>query len=329
MDAHSEIDVPRLAITRLRVVLQATGAVQLPAYQGSTWRGIFGHLLKRTVCVTRVPHCKDCQLYHSCAHAAIFETPVAETAHKMRRYTHAPHPYVFELPWRSPTTLAAGESIEFGLTLVGHAQQYLPYIVAALQAIERQPVGKGRAGQVHLRALRHETAPGNGDWQTCWQVGSETCERPLQQPAVIPEAPDSPVTLQFHTPLRLNAEGKLVNADSLQFHHVFRNVLRRVSMLSYFHGEQPYETDFARLCKASHEVVCRQRELRWQDWARYSSRQREKIKMGGLRGQLTLERLPKQFWPVLWLGQWLHAGKGASMGLGHYSLQAASLPAQH
>jgi CRISPR/Cas system endoribonuclease Cas6 (RAMP superfamily) len=32
------------------------------------------------------------------------------------------------------------------------------------------------------------------------------------------------------------------------------------------------------------------------------------------------------FWPYLWLGQWTHAGKGTSMGMGAYTIQPASLP---
>ncbi len=48
--------------------------------------------------------------------------------------------------------------------------------------------------------------------------------------------------------------------------------------------------------------------------------------MGGLLGSMTmnLERI-ESLWPYLYLGQWLHAGKGTNMGLGRYRL-TTSLP---
>ena len=44
--------------------------------------------------------------------------------------------------------------------------------------------------------------------------------------------------------------------------------------------------------------------------------------MGGLVGSFELAGPDiEPFWPLLWLGQWTHAGKGSSMGLGRYVLE--------
>lgn len=44
--------------------------------------------------------------------------------------------------------------------------------------------------------------------------------------------------------------------------------------------------------------------------------------MGGLVGSFALAGAAlDRFWPLLWLGQWAHAGKGCSMGLGRYVLE--------
>ena len=44
--------------------------------------------------------------------------------------------------------------------------------------------------------------------------------------------------------------------------------------------------------------------------------------MGGVVGSFDLAGAALgPFWPVLWLGQWTHAGKGCSMGLGRYVLE--------
>lgn len=70
-------------------------------------------------------------------------------------------------------------------------------------------------------------------------------------------------------------------------------------------------------------------KLEWQDWARYSSRQKTRMQVGGLMGSITLSGGDlASWWPLLWLCQWLHLGKFTSMGLGRYRLSAASLPEQ-
>jgi CRISPR/Cas system endoribonuclease Cas6 (RAMP superfamily) len=43
--------------------------------------------------------------------------------------------------------------------------------------------------------------------------------------------------------------------------------------------------------------------------------------MGGLVGRMVLDLSgAPDLWPFLWHGQWLHAGKGATMGMGAYRL---------
>lgn len=44
--------------------------------------------------------------------------------------------------------------------------------------------------------------------------------------------------------------------------------------------------------------------------------------MGGLVGSFTPQASDLgPWWPILWIGQWLHAGKGTSMGLGKYRIE--------
>jgi CRISPR/Cas system endoribonuclease Cas6 (RAMP superfamily) len=47
--------------------------------------------------------------------------------------------------------------------------------------------------------------------------------------------------------------------------------------------------------------------------------------LGGVLGRWTLHGTPEvlaEIYPWLWLGQWLHVGKNASMGLGGYQLES-------
>jgi len=158
-----------------------------------------------------------------------------------------------------------------------------------------------------------------------WEDGG-----PLTSPdPLVPEPPPAPprLTLEFVTPLRVKRGEHLVRPERFEFHDLFRNLLRRVSLLGYFHSGQELEADFRGLTQAARACPVLARDLHWREWTRYSSRQRTTLEMGGLVGSITLDGVAMgPFWPYLWLGQWTHAGKGTSMGLGRYHLhEAASL----
>jgi len=119
-----------------------------------------------------------------------------------------------------------------------------------------------------------------------------------------------------------------MGAEDFSFAGFFVNVLRRISMLSYFYTESPLHVDFKALAAAARVFPVRTSVVVWQDLTRYSTRQQTAMQMGGLLGRFELPRDGiEPFWPYLWLGQWTHVGKFTSMGLGRYRLaESASLP---
>jgi len=314
-----------LPVARYRLRFTPPESAQLRhGYAGSAWRGGFGHALKRTVCVTRERDCPNCLLYRSCVYPYIFETPPPPDAAKMRRYTAAPHPFVLA-PMDPPETAhGQGKAIGLGLTLVGRANRQLPYFVHALARAGREGIGRGRP-PLALKDVSQEVSPGCGEWRTIY-----TGEGPLQTlppaAAAVPEPPAGAIQITIRTPLRLKRANKLVRPETFGFSDLFRNLLRRVSMLSYFHTDAPLDAPFAELARASETINLIHRDLTWRDWTRYSSRQGRTMQMGGVVGTVVVARHELDpFWPYLWIGQWVQAGKGTSMGLGGYHIRAASL----
>ena len=135
------------------------------------------------------------------------------------------------------------------------------------------------------------------------------------------------MTLEFQSPVRLKYQNRLLTPQRFEVAAILGNLLRRVSMLSYFHGNAPLELDFKSLTAAARSTAALSTELKWSEWTRYSSRQKTKMQMGGITGtvQLSGEDI-KPFWPLLWIGQWLHIGKATSMGLGHYQITMTEPP---
>jgi hypothetical protein len=101
------------------------------------------------------------------------------------------------------------------------------------------------------------------------------------------------------------------------------NLVRRVSMMSEFFGDTPLETDFRALKALWEGLVARDPMLAFADQLRWSSHQQRELGMGGVIGSFVLDmRGVEALFPYLWLGQWVHAGKGAVMGMGAIRLKA-------
>ena len=112
----------------------------------------------------------------------------------------------------------------------------------------------------------------------------------------------------------------------LEFHVFFKNILRRVSLLSYFHcGEKLDDSGIKELIEQSKEVKTVGKSLSWWDWERYSSRQETRMKMGGFIGEVTYEGDLEPFWPYIKLGEYIHIGKGTAYGLGQYKLASTKV----
>jgi hypothetical protein len=308
---------PTLPLARYRLAFRATVDLRLPAYTGSAWRGALGHALKRLVCVTREPACPPCLLYRSCIYPYLFETPPDPGVGKLTKYTAAPHPYVL-IPDDHGGAISAGETLTVQVHLFGHGQRHLPYVVHALHQAGQRGLGQDRGA---LELLNVAQADGE-DWPCIYVPGGDFAPRPVTVPA--PPPCPARLTLRLLTPLRLNSEGRLVSQDRFRFHHLFSNLLRRISLLTAFHTDTPLDVDFAGLSQAARALEWSRTRLRWHDWVRFSSRQDTLLQMGGLVGELELNGPGLEpFWPYLWLGQWTHAGKGAVMGLGRYQMDTS------
>ncbi len=312
----------RLPLARYRIALRALSPIRFGDYSGSAWRGLFGHALKRTVCVTRAPVCTGCLLYRSCVYSYIFETPPPPETERLRGAIAAPHPFVLS-PDSQLRELATGDTTRLDLTLIGRATQHLPYLVHALQ--EAGKAGIGRAdGRFELLRIEQETKTGHDQWQPIY-----TGETLQALPPSVAEAPPAPpaARLVLHTPVRVKYADRLMTPERFEPIGLVSNLLRRLSLLSHFHADQPFEYDYDALRAATAQLTRGPTQLEWYDWTRYSNRQHSTMQMGGLIGQVEFSGAAlAPLWPLLWFGQWIHAGKATSMGLGRYTLEPASLP---
>ena len=306
---------PIIPLKTFRFYFKTESTIRLPSYPGSAWRGALGHALKKTVCVVRNQPCQHCLLKNACAYSIVFETPPPSHTEKMRKYTAAPHPFVIKF---LPDVVNSSTDYQFDVILLGHGQRYLPYLVHAFKTAGLMGIG-GHRQVFTLQSV--DDIDQYGVASVLYENDALNVQKPADS-IQLPALPEK-IKLRFDSPLRLTQDSKNISAADFNFAVFFSTLLRRQSLLSYFHTDTPLETDFASLTSQAKTIDFKNKHLEWFDWTRYSSRQAAEINMGGLVGTVELNmRGLNVFWPYLWLGQWTHVGKGTSMGMGAYTIES-------
>ncbi|MBS0552257.1 MAG: CRISPR system precrRNA processing endoribonuclease RAMP protein Cas6 [Proteobacteria bacterium] len=311
-----------LPLARYRFTFRMAAPLRLPDYAGSLLRGQFGAALRRVSCMTGASTCDGCPLRATCPYPAIFEAP-APAAHAMQNFSHVPNPYVIEPPPFGTRFIDAGETLQFCVVLVGRAVDQLPLISFALQRAVEGGLGKERARGT-LESIEWQAGDEESSFVSVWQTGDAAIAlHDARFEHTAPVIADSSIRLRVHTPLRLQHQGHPVRPQALTPRKLVADLLRRTTLLAEFHADRPGLVADAPTLVRHAESLDHRPALRWQDWSRYSSRQQQEMTLGGAIGDWTLHGDLAPLLPWLRLGQWLHVGKNATMGMGCYTLHAA------
>lgn len=294
--------------------------LELPPFYGSTLRGAFGNALKRITCAERDRQsCHGCSLEAACAYAYLFETTAPEGAERLKSYDDVPRPFVFVPPFEGKTHFQAGEELEIELRLFGKGIDFLPYVVLAFINLAETGLGVGRRPCILENVTAYHPIR-----RTEAQVFSRethsirTVNEVLHGSDVLTYLPSQANTMgiNFLTPLRIKADGDLVT--TVQFQHLARALLRRISSIMAFHQGIQLELDYADLSERSRQVKRTKDSTAWYEVERYSQRQDTRMKMGGVVGKVEYTGDLSEFLPLVEIGRWVLVGKNSVFGLGQF-----------
>lgn len=327
------LTLPALTFACYRFTLTAVEPLLLPPYKGSTLRGGFGHAFKRMVCFQpRVKTCAGCLLRYTCPYSYVFETPVPPDSEVLSQNEDAPLPLVIRAPGERKTSYVAGDTLDFDIVLIGKADQYLPYFLVAFQEVGRGGIGRflelpdgrrrGRCKLTRVEAVDVLSGASHVVYDQAAPAHIRCRALPIDPSSIaahVASWPSDRLTIDFVTPTRLKYEGRFVE-DGPPFHVLLRRLLDRVSSLSYFHCGQRWELDFRGWIERAQAVQLVESQTRWANWERFSSRQQQQVRMGGLVGQVTYEGDLAPYLPLLALGEQIHVGKGTVFGNGQFRI---------
>ncbi|MDH3348455.1 MAG: CRISPR system precrRNA processing endoribonuclease RAMP protein Cas6 [Desulfobulbaceae bacterium] len=282
--AHPPDPFKSLTINRYRFTLVTRTSVRLPRYKGSTFHGGLGHALR-----------KISPTYYR----MLFEPETSG-----RATSQIPKPYLLLPPLDELTEYPPNHTFHLELTLFGEAKNCFPICHAALEYLGGEMgIGEPR-GKYMVQAV-------------------EESELHAVEPAPEHSMPDETTTnLRFMTRTRIKDQGRLLR-DSLPFPVLFSRLLGRIDTLAHFYGTgRIIERDIRKnLQNQAVQIRCPSSNLNYDEWARFSGRQKQWMKFGGLLGTATYHGNLNPFLPYLRLGQHTHIGGKTSFGLGRYVME--------
>ncbi len=207
-----------------------------------------------------------------------------------------PPPYVLLPPLDEKTTYEAGENFPLNLTLFGEANQHYALTHAAVEYLGgRFGLGYGR-GKYSIQEITTSKPPGTETSTT--ETGC--------------------IKLRLTTRLRLKNNNRL-SRQAPDFSQLISRLGGRIKSLEHAYAGTAdslipeFNTD------QIHHIK-HQDHTNWDDWDRFSGRQKTWMKFGGLLGEITYQGDLQPYLPLLRLGEWIHIGGKTSFGLGKYRL---------
>jgi len=284
-------------VAKYQFTFKALEDIPVPAYKGSLFHGSFGRAL-----LEMAP-----SWYH------FFCPPDSKGI---------PKPYVLLPPLDNLTLYPKGHTFSCELTLMGEATTHHALCQAALEYLgSRMGLGRKR-GRFALESVSAASlSPDRSQPERCFSSGhaihpEEIVEfrRPLQD--------NGNVTIQLVTRLRLKHKNQLCRQEP-PFALLFSRIAGRLNSLAHFYGggdilSRPERKHLAHMASNVSQVAT---DVFWDEWRRFSGRQRSWMKFGGLLGHVTYKGDLGPFVPFLALGEWVHVGGKTSFGLGKYVME--------
>lgn len=270
----------------------------------------FEREFKSVCCQSDQLPCTSCSLYSDCPYLKVFGQQLSPDPEIVRLHQKPALPfslYINEMTGNASTCTAGiaviGDAVQhsdiFHTTLLGIAEtavsNVLPPTAYSFSSYTIDYLGERHC--LGHSALMHENVivlSGRQILENCINADS--------------------VRLTLKSPLRLMSNGSI--ARRFDFAAFFRSQLRRCSSLCAYYGTGKPVLDFSFLSAASLNVAVLEDGIRYSQpsWS-------NRLNRAGLTGTAECSGLTGQMFPLLLLGSYVNAGKGASYGSGVYQIE--------
>lgn len=290
------------------IILKIEKEVSFPMLPSFLFRSIMGNELRKLTCLFKKRSCEDCDLKFQCPYSFVFETPIKKDTSFLSGRNIATHPFVIS------TDVGIKEKatdLTLSITLIGKAVDYFPYIFYAFKQAGEEGILRDRIKYAIRDIKLHDKSILQSDGSI--DINNET--EHFSVDTSLRGKRSQQIVIQAKTPIRMKAQGKYIS--NITYDSVINAVLRKMNILSSMYGKtDKNEKVREQLNKFTYDHQ-ETANFQWLDLHRYSARQRNNMKMGGIVGSLILEG---KFTPlersILKAAELFHIGKNVSFGLG-------------
>ena len=272
----------KLTYSKIDILIKS----QKPQYFiGSMLRGAFGYALKKVTCINPAFTCSDCFATSNCLFYEFYEEK------------NIYHKYRFDFNLDS-------DIFEFSFYLFEDSASKLPYILSAFEKLFLEyGLGKDRKKVEEFYIFLNA--------QEIYKNKKFSLPKEYKQNFEITSF-QKDVKLSFKTPLRLKKDNKFLGAKEFKLEYLLNSIYQRyLKLTNQKQTKLPFEPTY--------EVV--EKNLRWKQLTRYSNRQKTKMNMDGLIGDIELKNIDEKNYKLLKLGEIIGAGKQTVMGLGKIEIK--------
>jgi len=275
-------------------------------------RSVLGKNLRSMCCIAHTEKCSSCMYNKTCAYAFIFETILSQDNTIQPGRNTASHPFSFTQNAKITDKGSIITSYDFTITLFGKAIEYLPYIYAAFVRAGKEGLFKSRIQYI----VEDVTVSSNSILENSETIQVSHTPNTWKYNPDNTESKKGDVLVELLSPLRFKTAGKYTtefNAEAFML-----CLFRRMKTLCLLYGSGEEDMVYSR---ENDELLLTDRNLIWQDYSHYSTRQKDAMALGGALGTF---KLHGTFTPLdkalLDLSKVVNAGKNTNFGLGQLNV---------
>lgn len=294
-----------LKVLKLRAVFRAEENGELPAYLGSTIRGVLGHALRNSVCVT-TPNvrCHECPFSETCEYTAHF--------YSTGNIAGSVNPFVLHVPIRNKTKWERGDILSFDITIFGKSTLAADFYVNGILNMAHYGFGINRLKftPVHIINVFDKTLIWSDQqiWMRNFQPFYLNIEGRETNSAL----------LRFNSPTRVVMNQKLQH--KLTFEQIIQAILTRIRLVLHAYEGIILEVNEEEVLEEARKIKTVEEEWHYIDFKRYSKTYNGKLGLPAIEGFVRFQGNITPFTKLLEVGEIVHIGKNTTHGFGNYTL---------
>jgi len=308
-------DTPPLRIARFRFEMRPASPMRLPASRcGEVLYGAFGTVLRRIACDPKCDGAPSCVRRTECPYAALFEPAIPAAPRSAE--SGACKAFLFR-PLNDGDEITPARPLRFELRLFGTAIESWGVFVDVFRRLSTTGLADRAVDLVSVLSL---------DWsgtsaRILFDDGAMTAAEPivLGFDRFFETAPAGDrVRIDFLTPTLIKDRRTLLRVPTLG--GVIRRLRDRISTLSTSWESREWNADYRAIGECAESAVVRRSEGEWSVHERHSTRTRREMPVEGFRGTVFYDAVDERLWPLLRIGEEIHAGQHTVWGNGRYRL---------